>query len=74
MFNSFPENHAVYEIMRKNMVEQTYNGWQYNTAHAHGILDNKGYTHTHTHTALQQWMHKLASLLRYAYIACIVEC
>ena len=52
-------------------------------AHALCMLDNLGYTHTHTHThseyvmliafPLQQWRHERASILRYMYIACLVN-
>ena len=40
------ENRAVYEILWKRMVKQTGHRWQYNTAHACYMLDNKGYRHT----------------------------
>jgi len=38
--NSFFESLAVYEITWKNIVERGNHGWQYNMAHAHGMLDN----------------------------------
>jgi hypothetical protein len=49
-----------------------------NMAHAHCMLDIKGYKHTLTEYViliafpLQQWLHDRASLLRYTYIACLV--
>jgi len=47
------ENHAVYEIMGKNMIQPRRKQMKYNTVHALGIPDNGGYiyiyTHTHTH-------------------------
>ena len=42
----FPENRAVFEIMRKNMVEP--NTTDENTWHAHCMLDTLGYKHTLT--------------------------
>ena len=50
----------------------------YNMAYAHCVLDTKGYRHTlrlcRTLIAfqLQQWLHDLASVLQYTYIACHV--
>jgi hypothetical protein len=39
MFNNFfPDNRTVYEVMWKNTVQPVY-GRQYNTAHAHCMLD-----------------------------------
>jgi hypothetical protein len=49
-----------------------------NIAHAHCMLDTKDYKYTHSGQvlliafALQQWLYKRSSLLRYAYIACLV--
>jgi len=53
-----------------------------NMAHAHCMLDIKGYKHTHTHThmeyvtrfafLLQEWLHERAPMLRYTYIACLI--
>jgi hypothetical protein len=41
--NLFLENYAVFEIMWKNIVQR---GRSYDkVTHAHGMLDNKGYTH-----------------------------
>jgi len=70
MFNNvFPESQAVYEIMWKNTVE---------SAHAHCVLDNQGYSHTlrirNTPVPLQQWLRHLAAMLRYTYVACIELC
>ena len=76
-----PENRAVYEIMWKNIVER---GRQQMTVWRMRIvcwIPKAIYTHTHTHSeyatpiafTLQQWLHERASMLRYTYIACIVE-
>jgi hypothetical protein len=48
-------------------------------AHAHCMLDNYGYTHTHTYVmmiawSLQQWLRERASMLRLTYIPCLVNC
>ena len=58
---------------------QTCHKLQYNTAHAHCMLDNYGYRHTHTHTHThseyviliifkRQWSRERVSLL---YIHCL---
>jgi hypothetical protein len=39
MFDIFSENRAVYEIMRKNMVQPGRPQITYDTAHAHCMLD-----------------------------------
>ena len=50
--------------------------WQYNSAHALGLLDNQGYRHTHskyvTLRALprQQWLRERASFL-FLYMLCL---
>jgi hypothetical protein len=41
-------------------------------AHARCVLDTSGYKHTLTAFPQQQWLHERASMLRYAYIACLV--
>jgi len=47
MFNSFSENHAVYEIIWKNMVvPDRPQITMYNTAHALCVLDNEDHRHT----------------------------
>ena len=51
-----------------------------NLAHALCMLGNYGYTYKHTHPEYviliafpwQQWLHKRASVLRYAYLACFL--
>ena len=49
-----------------------------NMAHAHRMLDVEGYKHILTEYViliafpLQQWLHERASMLCYAYIACLV--
>jgi len=51
-----------------------------NMAHAHSMLDNYGYKHTHSSCVTliaftqQQWLHESASPLRHKYIACPVRC
>jgi len=42
--NFSPDNRAVYEIILKNMVQPDRR--QYDTAHAHCMLNNYGYRHT----------------------------
>jgi len=67
--NLFLGNRTVYEIMWKNIVEQ-------GRPHAHCVLDNSGHTHSLyvilIAFPLQQWLHKRASMLRYAWIACLI--
>jgi len=45
-------------------------------AHMHCMLDNVGYTHTHslilTPFPPKQWLRERASVLRYAFISCLV--
>ena len=47
-------------------------------AHAHFTLGNEGYKHTLAEYViviaflLKQWLHERATLLHYAYIACLV--
>jgi hypothetical protein len=49
------------------------------TAHAHFIMETKGYKCTHSGFAIlivfpqQQWLHERASVLRYTFIACLVS-
>ena len=62
--NFFSENYAVCEIMWKNTVET---GRQYNTAHAHWMLDNYGHTraraHTQTHRMLNACCFSMATVV-----------
>ena len=48
-----------------------------NMAHAHCMLDTQSYKHTHNVTLiafpLQQWLRERCAVLRYTYIACLVE-
>jgi len=81
VFNSsvFLENLDVYEIMWKKNYRagQATEG---NTAQAHCMLDNEGHAHTHTQSQYailiafpqQQWLQERASMLRCAFIACLV--
>ena len=49
-----------------------------NMAHAHCMVDTKGYKRTYSVCVtfiacpLQQWLHKRASMLSYTYITCLV--
>jgi hypothetical protein len=49
-----------------------------NMAHAHCMLDTKGYKYTHSGCVIliafpqQHWLHERASMLRYTYIGCLV--
>ena len=49
------------------------------TAHALCMLDNQGYRHTHSEYVklisfpLQQWVHEGARMLRYTYIASLIQ-
>ena len=73
----FPENRAVYETMWNNTAERGRPQiivWRMRI-----VCWIPKATNTHTHTIyntycfpLQQWLHKRASLLHYAYVACIV--
>jgi len=61
-------------------VEKYCRAWQATDdkmEHANCMLDIQGYKHTiricNTAFPLQKWLHEHASLLRYTYIACIVE-
>ena len=80
MFNNFffPENRALYEIRWRNVVklgrpEMTI--WRLRIA----CWIPKA-TNTHAGCViliafpLQQWLHELATVLRYTYIACLVLC
>ena len=70
-------NLTVHEIMWKNTVDT---GRPQHTLH---MLDTQGYRHTHTHThsecvtriifLLQQLLHERASMLRFIYVACLVN-
>jgi hypothetical protein len=64
----FLENCAVYDIMWKN-VESAQPNCD-NMAHKHCMLDTKGYKHTVIFIAfpIQQWLHELASMLRYTWV------
>ena len=50
-----------------------------NIAYEHCMMDAQGYQYTHSGCAvimafpLQQWLHERASMLRYTYIACLVN-
>jgi len=80
----FPENHAVYEIMWKHIVEP---GRPQMTVRRQLIAcwipeATKTHAHAHTHTfleyviviafPLQQCLHERASMLRYTYIVSLV--
>ena len=74
---SFSEHPAVYEIMWKNIVERgraPMTIWRKRIA----CWVPKA-TNTHSDCViliafpLQQWLHERASLLRYTYIACLVD-
>jgi len=68
----FPQNHAVYEIMWKNIVQR---GWPQMTIWRMRIACwmPKATHHTHTYTLIminiafprQQWLDERASILRY---------
>jgi hypothetical protein len=45
-----------------------------NTAHAHCMLDSQGHKHILIAFPWQLWLHERASMLRYTYLACLVEC
>jgi hypothetical protein len=71
-----PENNAVIENVEKYCkAGQATDG---NMAHAHCMLDNKGFRYTHseyvifTAFPLQQLLHESASVLQYTHIACLV--
>jgi len=78
MFNFLPPiNLAVYEIIWKNMVEPDWPQLTVSGMHfACWILKA---IHTHWKYVilmgfpLQQWLHKCAFMLRYLYIACLVN-
>jgi len=75
-FVTFLKNGTIYKIMWKNIVERAGHIWQYDACALHA-----GYPRLQRHSgcvilipfALQQWLHERASLLRYRYIAYIVE-
>jgi hypothetical protein len=75
LFLPLPENRAVYEIIWKHCREgQTT---EHNMAHAHCMLDTKGYKHTfiicNTYCFSTATMAaRTPSVLRYTYIACLV--
>jgi len=72
-----PENHAIYEITWKNIVEPNRSKmtvrrmcitcWilKATNAHSEDVL--------FLAFPLQQWSHKRASMLRHTYIACLVK-
>jgi len=74
----------VYEIMWENAVERGQ-ATDDNMAHAHCMLDNPGYKHTHTnihtHTKyvilialpLQQRLHERTVMIRCTCITCLVK-
>jgi hypothetical protein len=73
----FLENHAVYEITWKNTVERSrpqMTRWRIRKA-----CWIRGATNTISGCViliafpLQQWLHERASMLRYTYIACLVN-
>ena len=78
----FPENRAVYETMWKNFVERgrpQMTTWRMRIAcWITESTDTHKNTHTHTGCViliifpLLQWLHGLASVLRYTYIAYLV--
>jgi hypothetical protein len=69
-------NHAVYEIMWKNIVEREKQ--QMTIWHTPIALWVTMATNTHSvcvilnNILLQQWLQERASMLRYAHIACLV--
>jgi len=72
-----PKNRVVYEIMWKNMLETDrpqMTIWRMRTV---CWISKSIHTHTEyviiTAFLLQQWLHDRASVVRYTYIACIVE-
>jgi len=73
----FFENPALYEIMWKNMIER--GGPQMTIWHMRIACWIPKTTNTHTDYVIltvfpqQQWLHERASLLLYAYIACLVD-
>jgi hypothetical protein len=71
-----PENRAVYEIMRKNVVEPDRSRmtiWRKRVSYGIPKATN---THSEyvilTAFSLQLWLHKLAWVLHYTYITCLV--
>jgi len=71
-----PENHAVYEITWKNVVDlggpwmeirrMRISSWAPETTNTHsGCV-------IHIAFPLQQWLHECTSVLRHTYIACVV--
>jgi len=71
------ENSAIYEIMWKNIVEQSTHRWKYGACRYHA-----GYLRLqNAHTGcviliafpLQQWLHERTSVLHCTYIACLVK-
>jgi len=48
----------IVSLMRRGKMFHSRTGhtWQYNTAHALCMLDNKGYRRTHTHTRNVQYL------------------
>ena len=76
IFNNFFENHAVYEIMWKSVVEPDRSQMAIWCMHVTCWMTKA--TNTHSQYAvlialpLQQWLHECASVLRYTYIACLV--
>ena len=81
MFSTFffffsPENRAVYEITRKNVVEPDRSRmtvWRMRIGYGIPKATN---THSEyvilTAFSLQLWLHELACILRYTYITCFV--
>jgi len=75
LFSIF-ENHAVYEIMWKNIRGKYGACWITKATHTRA----RAHTHTHTHSEyviliafpLQHMLHERASMLRYTHITCFV--
>ena len=77
MFHISFFNHAVYEIMCKNIVEPGRLQMTVWCMHIACWLPNATNAHLDyvilTAFAWQQWLHKHASMLRYIYSACLIE-
>jgi hypothetical protein len=72
-----PENRAVYEIMRKNMVERGrphMTVWRMRIAVWIPKATNIHSEYVRINAfARQKWLHERASMLRYTYSACLVR-
>jgi len=77
IFHNFFFKSAIYEIMWKNIVE--HGRPQMTIWHTHIACWVPKDTNTHSEYViiitfpLQQWLHGHTSMLRYSYIACLVE-